>query len=166
MAEPKLTVADDMVVTLDYTLTLDSGEVADTTQGRAPLTFLAGYGQLLPAFEEAVMGLGVGDEARFTLSPEDGYGVYDEEAVEEVPIDQFPPGQEIYPGMAVGVQDASGHIYEAYIADISDDVVTLDFNHPLAGEALNFEVKVRAIRPATAEELAHGHVHDEEHHHD
>ncbi len=166
MVEPKLTVADDMVVTLDYTLTLDNGEVVDSTQDRAPLTYLSGAGQLLPAFEKAVQGLGVGDEARFTLSPEDGYGVYDEEAVEEVSIDQFPAGQEIYPGMTVGVQDMSGHIYEAYIADITDDVVTLDFNHPLAGEALNFEVKVRAIRPATPEELAHGHVHGEEHQHD
>ncbi len=165
MTESKPPVAEGMVVTVDYTLTLDNGEVADTTQGGMPLRFLSGGGQLLPAFEDALIGLIAGDETQVTLTPEDGYGEYDEEAFEEVPIDQFPTDQRLELGMAIGVQDSSGEMYEAHISEIHDDTVILDYNHPLAGETLHFTIKVLDARPATEEELAHGHVHDGAHHH-
>lgn len=165
MTESKLPVAEGMVVTVDYTLTLDNGEVADTTQGGMPLRFLAGNGQLLPAFEDALIGMAAGDEAQIVLAPEDGYGEYDEEAFEEVPIDQFPTDQEMEPGMSVGVQDSSGEVYEAYVSEIQDDIVVLDYNHPLAGETLHFQVKVLDVRPATPEELDHGHAHNGHEHH-
>lgn len=165
MANPKQSIADSMVVTVDYTLTLDDGQVADTTEGRTPLQFLAGSGQLLPAFEDALIGLVAGDETQITLTPEDGYGEYDEEAFEEVPIDQFPTGHEIKPGMAIGVQDSSGEIYDAHVAEVNGDTVVLDYNHPLVGETLHFRIKVLDVRPATAEELEHGHAHGDGHHH-
>lgn len=165
MAHSNPPIADGMVVTVDYTLTLDNGEVADTTRGKMPLRFLAGSGQLLPAFETALLGLAAGDETRISLSAGDGYGEYDEEAFEEVPIDQFPSDHEIEPGMAIGVQDSSGEIYEAYVEEVRGDVVVLNYNHPLAGEALHFQVKVLDVRQASAEELAHGHAHDGHEHH-
>lgn len=165
MVEPKLAVAEGMVVTLDYTLTLDNGEVADTTKGGMPLRFLTGQGQLLPAFEDALVGLAAGDETRLTLSPEDGYGEYDEDAFEEVPLDQFPTTEQIEPGMTIGVQDSSGEMFEATVSEMHDDVVVLDFNHPLAGETLHFQVKVLDVRAATADELAHGHAHHDGHSH-
>lgn len=165
MTEPKLPIAEGMVVTVDYTLTLDDGEIADTTQGGMPLRFLSGSGQLLPAFEDALIGLTAGDETQITLSPADGYGEYDEEAFEEVPIDQFPTDHELELGMAIGVQDQSGEIFEATVAEIREDTVVLDYNHSLAGETLHFSIKVLDARPATEEELAHGHVHEGHEHH-
>ncbi len=166
MAEPKLTVAKDTVVTMDYTLSLDDGAMFETTRGGMPLRFLAGHGQLLPALEDALMGMGAGDQASLTLAPEDGYGAYDEDAFEAVPIDAFPSTDELLPGTPVGVHDSSGETYEAYVTEIRDDEVLLDFNHPLAGETLHFQVQVVDVRPATAEELEHGHVHGDGHHHD
>lgn len=165
MANPKPAVADGMIVTVDYTLTLDNGAVADSTADGTPLSFLVGGDQLLPAFEDALTGLMAGDETKITLAPADGYGEYDEEAFEEVPIDQFPTDHEIEPGMAIGVQDSSGEIYNAYVAEIHDDFIVLNYNHPLAGETLHFQVKVLDVRPATAEELEHGHAHENGHHH-
>ena len=163
----ELTVAKDMIVTIDFTLTLDDGEVEETTQGGMPLRYLAGHDKLLPALEDALAGLGVGDEISVTLTPAQGYGEYDEDGFEEVPVDAFPTDQELQPGMAVGVQDEDGETYEAYVSEIGPDAIVLDYNHPLAGETLHFQVKVLDLRPATAEELAHDHVHsDDGHHHD
>lgn len=160
MNEGKPAIRANMVVTLDYTLTLDNGEVADSTQDGRPLRFLAGSGELLPAFEEALLGLTAGDKLSLTLSPEDGYGEYDEEAFEEVDIENFPSREGLEPGTAIEVHDADGETYVAYISEVHDDTVILDYNHPLAGETLHFQVTVLEVRPATAEELEHGHSHD------
>lgn len=165
MAHTRNTVADDMVVTLDYTLTLDDGEEVESTHGDRPMSFVAGHDQLLPAFEEALIGLSVGDELDVTLSAEDGYGEYDDEAFEEVPIDEFPATEKIEVGTPVGVHDESGEVLQAYVAEVRDDAVILDFNHPLAGETLHFHVKVLEVRPATPEEIAHGHAHEGGHEH-
>lgn len=159
MNEAKPTITDNMVVTVDYTLTLDNGEIADSTQGAMPLRFLAGGGELLPAFEDALIGMSAGDELDLTLSPEDGYGEYDEEAFEEVGIENFPSREGLEPGMAIEVRDADGDTYPAYISEVRDSVVVLDYNHPLAGETLHFHIAVLDVRPATEEELAHGHSH-------
>ena len=165
MNEGKPTISADMVVTLDYTLTLDNGEVADSTQDGMPLRFLAGGGELLPAFEDALMGLAVGDELNLTLSPDEGYGEFDEEAFEEVGIDNFPSREGIEPGTAIEVHDSDGDTYTAFISEVRDDIVVLDYNHPLAGETLHFQVKVAGLRAATDEELAHGHAHAHGHSH-
>lgn len=159
MNEGKPAISANMVVTLDYTLTLDNGEVADSTQDGMPLRFLAGSGELLPAFEDALMGLAVGDELSVTLSPEDGYGEFDEEAFEEVGIENFPSLEGVEPGTAIEVHDSDGDTYTAFISEVRDDIVVLNYNHPLAGETLHFQVKVLDVRPASAEELDHGHAH-------
>jgi FKBP-type peptidyl-prolyl cis-trans isomerase SlyD len=159
MEQPKLTVDNDMVVTVDYVLTLDDGDVVESTQGGMPMRFLAGHDEILSGLEDALFGLAVGDETAVTLGPEDAYGEYDAEAFEEVPVDQFPATENLEPGMPIGVQDESGEMFHAFISEVRPDTIILDFNHPLAGETLHFQVKVIDLRPATAEELSHGHSH-------
>ncbi len=157
--ESKLIVDHDMVVTLDYTLRLEDGEMVESTHGSMPLRFLTGHDEILPALEDALFGLAVGDETAVTVLPDDAYGEYDPEAYEEVPMDQFPASEALEPGMPIGVQDSSGEMYRAYVSEVRPDVIVLDFNHPLAGETLHFQVRVIDLRPATAEELEHGHTH-------
>lgn len=155
----KPAVQEGMVVTVDYTVKLDNGEVADTTQGGMPLRFLVGQGQVLPGFEDALAGLAVGGQKKFELAPEDAYGEFDEDAFEEISADSFSTDEPLEEGMAIGVTDEEGDTYEAFIHEIREDVIVLNYNHPLAGERLHFEVKVLDIRPATPEELEHGHAH-------
>lgn len=166
MKEQQHKIEDGMVVTIDFTLTLDDGQVADTTQGDMPLRFLAGSGQLLPGLEDALMGLQVGDEREITLAPADGYGEWDEDALEEIERSEFPEDMELEEGLPIEITDSEGETYEASVHELRDDVVVLDYNHPLAGETLQFHVKILDIRPATKAELDHGHAHGGgEHHH-
>ena len=165
MEEPILTVDNDMVVTVDYILTLDDGAEVENTRKGLAMRFLAGHDEILPALEDALFGLAVGDETNVTIAPDDAYGDYDPDAFEEVPIDALPANENIEPGMPIGVQDESGEMYQAFVSEVRPDIIVLDFNHPLAGETLHFQVKVIDLRPATAEELDHGHAHDEDGHH-
>lgn len=157
----QLTVADGMVVSLDYTLRLDDGEVVDSSEGREPLAFLQGQGQIIPGLERALYGMSIGAEKNVVVSAADGYGEDDPDAYELVSRDMFPDNIDLTPGTGLRLRDGnSGQILDAYIAEVRGDDVVLDFNHPLAGETLYFHVRVAGLRPATAEELAHGHVHD------
>ncbi len=156
----QMTVQDDMVVSLDYTLRLDDGEVIDSSDGREPLEYLQGHGQIIPGLENELYGMAVGEEKSVTVSPGDGYGDYDDSRLQQVPLDAFPEGMELEEGMSVRMRDSnSGQLFDAYIDEIGDDAVTLDFNHPLAGETLYFEVKIANLRQASPEELSHGHAH-------
>lgn len=159
MAQFEQVVADGMVVTLDFTLTLSDGEVADSTEGEMPLRFIVGQGQLLPGLEDAMLGMTVNEEREITLRPEDAYGEWDEEALEEIDRSELPEDVELEEGMPLEVTDTEGETYEASVYEVREDSVVLDYNHPLAGETLNFSVKVIDIRPATSSELEHGHVH-------
>ena len=159
MAENRLTVADDMVVGLAYTLRLEDGEVVDSSEGQQPLEFLQGYGQVVDGLEQALYGMALGEEKDIIVAPEDGYGEVDAAAFEEVPLSAFPKDIKLEPGMELLVEDQTGQEFEVYVAEIRPNSVLLDFNHPLAGETLYFHVRVDSLRPATAEELAHGHVH-------
>jgi FKBP-type peptidyl-prolyl cis-trans isomerase SlyD len=163
MANTKLTVADGMVVSLDYTLRLDDGEEIDASTEQEPLEFLQGLGEIIPGLEQALYGMGIGEEKEVVVSPEEGYGDIDPEAFEEVPRNVFPDDLKLEPGMELHMRDAdSGEQFEAYVSEVRRSSVLLDFNHPLAGETLHFRVKIAMLRPATHEELAHGHVHDED----
>lgn len=157
-------VADGMVVTFDFTLMLEGGEVADSTQGQMPLRFIVGQGQLLPGLEDAMIGMTAGEERDVTLEPGDAYGEWDEDALEEVAKSDLPGDMELEEGMPLEVTDTEGETYEASVYEVRKDSVVLDYNHPLAGETLQFKVKVLDIRPATPTELDHGHVHDEDGH--
>jgi FKBP-type peptidyl-prolyl cis-trans isomerase SlyD len=165
MTQTNLTVADDVVVSLDYTLRFDDGEVIDTSADQDPLEFLQGRGQIVPGLEQAIYGMAVGDEKDVVVTPADGYGEQDPDAFQVVPRDIFPSDMALTPGMGLHMRDSSGEVFETYVADIRPDSVLLDFNHPLAGETLYFKVKISDLRPATSEELAHGHVHTPGHEH-
>lgn len=155
-------VKDDVVVGLDYVLRLDDGEVVDSSQGREPLEFLQGRGQIISGLEKELYGMGVGEEKSVDVEPGEAYGDYDEERLQRVPRDAFPDDMELEEGMSVRMRDSNtGNLFDAYIDEVQDDSVVLDFNHPLAGETLHFDVKIVTLRQATDEELDHGHVHDE-----
>ena len=166
MSNHPLTVADDLVVGLEYTLRLDDGEVIDASEDDGPLEYLHGHSNIIPGLEKALSGLKIGDARKISVDPADAYGEYDEEALELIPYDAFPEDLELEPGMDMQLRDAqTGQIVEAYVADLLDEGVLLDLNHPLAGEVLHFDVKVISLRTATADELAHGHVHGAGHAH-
>lgn len=159
MSETKLTVADDVVVSLDYTLRLDDGEVADTSEGGEPIEFLQGRGQIIPGLEQALYGMAIGDQKDVVVAPADGYGEQDPDAFELVDRDVFPSDLSLEPGMGFRMRDDSGEALIAYVEEIQPEGVLLDLNHPLAGETLHFQVKIAGLRAATVEEMAHGHVH-------
>jgi FKBP-type peptidyl-prolyl cis-trans isomerase SlyD len=160
-----LTVADGLVVSLDYTLRLDDGQVIDTTTDGDPLQFLQGGQQIIPSLENALYGMAVGDEKDVELAPNEGYGHRNPDAVELVPPDAFPADLELTEGMGLQLRDPSGREVVAYVAEIRPEAVVLDLNHPLAGEKLFFEVKIADLRPASSEELDHGHAHGAGHEH-
>ncbi|MCA9933567.1 MAG: peptidylprolyl isomerase [Ardenticatenaceae bacterium] len=166
MSGDTLKIADNLVVGLDYTLRLEDNEVIDFSDEGDPLEYLHGHGQIIPGLERELVGMGIGDTKKVAVAPTDGYGEYDDDAFELVPHDAFPEDMELEPGMELHMRDSSsGHVIQAFVAEIKPEGVVIDMNHPLAGETLYFEVKVASLRQATTEELAHGHAHGPEGHH-
>ncbi len=156
----KLTVNDNMVVSMDYTLHLDSGEMVDSSEGREPLAFLQGHGQIIPGLERELVGMAVGDAKKVTVTPADGYGERDAEALQVFPHDAFPDDMALSVGMPLHMRDTeTGHVLQAFVAELGDAGVVVDFNHPLAGATLHFDVKIISLREATSAELEHGHAH-------
>ncbi|RMG99053.1 MAG: peptidylprolyl isomerase [Chloroflexi bacterium] len=155
-----LTVADDMVVGIDYTLRLDDGQVIDSSEGREPLEYLQGHGQIISGLERELYGMKVGDSRQVVVNPADGYGEVDPMQVQLVPLEIFPEDMTLTPGMGLQLRDGrTGELLQAFVVEVRDDGVVLDFNHPLAGQTLHFDVKIASLRKATDEELAHGHAH-------
>ena len=151
-------ITDGLVVSLNYILTVD-GETLAQTDADDPMEYLHGAEEILPGLEAALTGKQVGDKFNVTLQPEDAYGEYDDEDVEEIDRADIPNVTELEVGMVVEVEDEDGYAYMAQVREIGDKVVILDFNPPLAGKTLTYDVEVVAIREATAEELEHGHSH-------
>ena len=152
-------VEHGIIVKLEYTLQIED-ELVESTEDDGPIEFLQGYGEIIPGLETALYGMVVGQEKEVTVDPEDGYGEYDSEAFEEVPLEIFPEDMDLSLGMPVELYDEDAdETVEGFISEIRTDTVVVDLNHPLAGEVLNFSVKVVGLRPPTAEELEHGHVH-------
>ncbi len=160
----KDTVQDGQVVSMEYTLKVD-GEVLDTSEGVGPLQFLAGYDNIVPGLEREMIGMKIGESKDVVVTPEDGYGEFDDEAFMDVPRSEFPTDMEIEEGVELSVTDEDGKNQYARVESLTDESVRLDFNHPLAGAELHFSVKVIGLREPTKEELDHGHVHEEGHHH-
>lgn len=133
-------------VTVHYTGKLEDGEVFDSSRERDPLEFEVGSGQVIPGFDRAVEGLEIGETREVTLKPDEGYGEPREDLVVDVDKDQFPQESEPEVGRQVQVQVAPGQNRVATITDIQDDSITLDLNHPLAGEALTFDVELVEIK--------------------
>jgi FKBP-type peptidyl-prolyl cis-trans isomerase SlyD len=152
--------ASGMVVTMHYTLTDDAGTVLDSSEGREPLAYLHGHGNIIPGLEKALEGSEPGFKSSVTVPPGEGYGEKNPEAVFEAPREHFPPEMELAPGNQVYAEGPRGPVTFT-IVDTSDSGVVLDANHPLAGQTLHFDVEVVEVREATQEELEHGHVHGE-----
>lgn len=152
-------IIKNCVVTLDYTVTNPDGAMID--DGRRPLVYLhGGYDGIFPKLEEALHGKKVGERLKVKLLPEEAFGDYDEELVAVEDAEMFPEDAEI--GMVFErVSDAGETLYR--ITEIAEGKVVVDGNHPLAGTALIFDMTVTAVRTATAEEIAHGHIPDEDH---
>ncbi len=154
-------VTDDIVVSIDYTLTVD-GEVVDSTEGDEPLQFIQGHQNIIPGLEKELSGMKVGDNKKVVVPPEEAYGEIDPENVIEVPRDEFPSEIPLETGTELEVKNSDGEVLTATIAGVTDNTVKLDFNHPLAGKQLTFDVTVVDLREATEEEINHGHVHFED----
>lgn len=159
MPDEQRIVGDGMVVGLDYTLRLEDGRTVDSSAHGEPLEFLQGHGQIIPGLEKELYGMAVGDQKNVVVRPHQGYGERQGDAYQEFPRSAFPPDATIEPGMAVQLVDQAGNRRVAFVAQVSDDNVLLDLNHPLAGETLHFDVKIASLRQADEEELEHGHVH-------
>ena len=160
----KDSVQDGVVVSMEYSLHVD-GELLDTSDGQGPLQFLVGYGNVIAGLEQEMMGMKIGDSKDVVVQPEDGYGEFDDDAFMNVPKKDFPQDMPLEVDAELTVRDEEGHARYARVDSIEGDTVRLDFNHPLAGAELHFNVKVVALREPNEEELEHGHVHEDGHSH-
>jgi FKBP-type peptidyl-prolyl cis-trans isomerase SlyD len=148
----------DKVVTIHYTLSNDQGEVLDSSSGGEPMPYLHGHMNIIPGLERELEGKKVGDKLKVTVEPKDGYGERNDSMVEVVPRNMFQGVEDIQPGMQFHAQTGDG-MAVVTVTKVEGDDVTIDANHPLAGEKLSFEVEVTDVRDASDEELEHGHVH-------
>ena len=154
-------IANQHVVAIDYTLSNDAGEVIDSSAGAEPLVYLHGAGNIIAGLEKALLGKAVGDELDVSIEPEEAYGESSAELLTNLGREMFEGVDELEVGMQFHASAPDGGMQIVTIRDIDGDQVTIDGNHPLAGQQLNFKVKVVSIRAASEEELAHGHVHGE-----
>jgi FKBP-type peptidyl-prolyl cis-trans isomerase SlyD len=157
-------IEKDKVVSIEYTLRDDGGNVLDSSDGREPLAYLHGNGNLIPGLESQLEGRAANEALKVSIPPAEGYGEFDAAQIVSVPRDQFAGVADL----AVGMQfTASGPEGERVVTvtKIESDTITVDGNHPLAGQTLNFDVKIVDVREATADELSHGHVHGAGGHH-
>ncbi len=158
-------VAHDKVVLIHYTLTNDAGEVLDSSDGGDPLAYLHGQGNIVAGLEKALDGRQAGEKLQVRVEPSEGYGLRDAALVKRVPRRSFGSAGNIKPGMQFQAQLEHGQTRVVTVTAVKGDMVTIDGNHPLAGEILNFAIEITEVRDATAEELAHGHVHGAGGHH-
>lgn len=156
-------ISANKVVAIDYTLTDDQGSVIDSSEGRGPLAYLQGHGNIIPGLENALEGKAVGDAMKVTVAPADGYGERDDSLTQAVPRNMFENADEIQVGMQFQTSSEQG-MHIVTVTEIDPENVTVDANHPLAGQTLNFDVTIVEVRDASEEELAHGHVHGPEGH--
>ncbi|HEX7028272.1 MAG TPA: peptidylprolyl isomerase [Gammaproteobacteria bacterium] len=156
-------ISDNTVVRIHYTLKNKSGEILDTSDGQEPLAYLHGVGNIIPGLEAALTGRKAGDTVQASIEPKDAYGERHEELVQAIPRGAFPI-QDIEPGMRFSAGSDQGNQIVT-VVKVDDEIVTVDGNHPLAGETLYFDVEVVDLREATEEEANHGHVHGPGGHH-
>ena len=159
------------VVSLTYDLYVkqeDGAEgLAESATQEQPLTFLFGSGQMIPKFEENLSALSTGDTYDFRIAAAEGYGEFDEEAVANLPKEMFAGADTPKIGEVLPLQDNNGNRFQGQVVSVTEDSVIVDLNHPMAGQELHFKGEILNVRPATTEELSHGHAHgaDGHHHH-
>jgi FKBP-type peptidyl-prolyl cis-trans isomerase SlyD len=159
-----MTITKSSVVLFDYTLTDDDKEIIDSSKDGGPLAYLHGEGQIVKGLEKVMEGKKAGDSFSVTVSPEEAYGMPDPAKIAVVSADQIEGGEDLEEGMQLEASNDEGEQI-VVVSKIEGDKVTLDGNHPLAGMTLHFDITVREVRAATAEEIAHGHVHGPGGHH-
>lgn len=160
-----LMIGDNSVVTFHYTLTNSGGQELDSSVGADPLTILQGAGNIIPGLEDALVGKTKGASFKVTIQPEDGYGIRHPELMQVMPRAAFAGVSKLEIGMEFTAQGPNGHTQRVGITAIDGDDITIDGNHPLAGEVLHFAVTIEDVREASNEELEHGHVHGAGGHH-
>ncbi len=153
-----MNIADKLVASFNYTLKNAAGETLDNSEEQGPLAYIHGAGNIVPGLEKELAGKTVGDKLQVIVSAEQGYGEKHEELIQELPKDMFGGIDNIEVGMAFHAQTEAG-MQVVEVIKIDGDMVTIDGNHPLAGQELHFDVEITDIREATEEELEHGHVH-------
>jgi len=151
-------ISKNKIVTIDYTLTDLKGKVLNSSVGSEPFIFIHGVGSIIPGLETALEGKSSGDAFTVQITPEDGYGPRNESLTQVVSKDLFEGAGELQVGMQFEAQTNTGKQLLT-ITRIEGNDVTIDGNHPLAGETLKFDVKIHDVRDATSEELSHGHAH-------
>ena len=151
-------VVDNLIVSLHYTLIVED-EVLESTLDADPIEFIQGIGQIIPGLENALYGMSVGEKKTVVIEPIDAYGDYDEESTEVAKKEEFSEEIPLDVGTFLDLEDDEGEILSAQIIEDDEETITLDFNHPLAGKTLTFEISISGLREATPEELDHGHVH-------
>lgn len=157
-------ITKDAVVSIDYTLRDDNGNVLDSSEGREPLMYIHGNGNIIPGLESSLDNKIAGDSIKVSVPPEDAYGVIDQSQITNADRSQFEGVSNLQVGMQFTASGPQGD-HLVTITKIDDNTVTVDGNHPLAGMRLHFDVNIVDVRTATAEELAHGHVHGAGGHH-
>ncbi len=159
-----MNIEKDKVVSIDYTLTNDHGEVLDSSSGREPLAYLHGNGGLIPGLEKELDGKVKGDKLVAIIAPDQAYGIRSEELIQDIPLENFQDTSEVKVGAQFQVQNEH-EVRIATVTAVGEKNATVDLNHPLADETLHFDVEVMDIREASKEELEHGHVHGAGGHH-
>lgn len=156
-----MVIANKKVVSIHYKLTDDDGEVIQDSAAGEPLIYLHGAGNIIPGLESALKGKTTGDKLNISVDPEQGYGARNDALIQELPRDLFQGVEDVQEGMQFQAHSEQG-TQVITVTKVDGDRVTVDGNHPLAGQTLNFEVEVESVRDATSEEVAHGHVHKAE----
>jgi FKBP-type peptidyl-prolyl cis-trans isomerase SlyD len=151
-------IGNQKVVTLNYTLKDDAGNVIDQSQD-GNFSYLQGASNIIPGLERALEGKQAGDQFSVSIPPAEAYGERDESRVQAVPREMFPEDAEVAPGVQFHAQGPDGQSLVVTVVKTVEDTVTVDGNHPLAGVQLNFDVTVTDVRDALPEEIDHGHVH-------
>ncbi len=144
-------IQDKSYVEIEYTLSLDSGETIDQS-GDTPFGFICGTGQVIPGLERGLMDREAGEELKLTIEPKEGYGEFRQDMLRDIPRNQFPQGMELKKGMPFEAQSPQGPL-RFTIKEVTEDNVVADFNHPLAGKTLHFDIKITDVREPTASEM-------------
>lgn len=153
------------VISFHYTVKDSAGKVLDSSDGGDPMAFLTGHQQIIPGLEKELMGMKTGDAKSVTVSAEEAYGPRRDEMIQQVPRSELPEDLSIGQMFSVSTDDSGQPTHLVTVVEFNDEVVTLDANHPLAGQDLSFDVAVTEVRDATAEEVSHGHAHGVGGHH-
>lgn len=158
-----MTIDNKHVVAVRYilhTIEEDGQKIlVEETTAENPLTFLYGIGMMIPKFEENIKGMSAGEKAQFVITPEEAYGEIHEDSIAQLPLEMFKEAGIPPVGAILPLSDDQGNNFQAFVVEVTDEAVIADLNHPMAGKTLDFEVEILNTRPATEEELAHGHAH-------